>query len=78
MKKKHQNQKQKRNQINNNLDVLYMQDVINDIKVIEEDLENVEKKCEKVNCGALYDAIIAAIKLIYDLLFCCCKKKNQK
>ena len=28
-----------------------MQDVINDIKVIEEDLENVEKKCENVNCG---------------------------
>ena len=53
-----------------------MQDVINDIKVIEEDLENVEKKCEKVNCGALYDAIVATIKLIYDLLFCCCKKKN--
>ncbi len=52
-----------------------MQDVINDIKVIEEDLENVEKKCEKINCGALYDAIVATIKLIYDLLFCCCKKK---
>ena len=55
-----------------------MQDVINDIKVIEEDLENVERKCEKVNCNALYDAIIATIKLIYDLLFYCCKKKDQK
>jgi hypothetical protein len=53
-----------------------MQDVIHDIKIIEEDLENVEKKCEKVNCNALYDAIIATIKLIYDLLFCCCKKKD--
>ena len=41
-----------------------MQDVISDIKVIEEDLENVEQKCEKVNCNALYDAIIATIKLI--------------
>ena len=29
-----------------------MENVINDIKVIEEDLENVEKKCEKVNCNA--------------------------
>ena len=49
-----------------------MQDVIHDIKIIGEDLENVENKCEKVNCGA----IVATIKLIYDLLFCCCKKKD--
>jgi hypothetical protein len=55
-----------------------MQDVINDIKAIEEDLENVEQKCEKVNCSALYDAIIATIKLIYDLLFYCCKKKDKQ
>ena len=53
-----------------------MENVINDIKVIEEDLENVEKKCEKVNCSALYDAVMATLKLIYDLLFCCCKKKD--
>ena len=53
-----------------------MQDVINDLKTIEEDFENVENKCEKVNCGALYYAIVATIKLIYDLLFCCCKKKD--
>ena len=46
------------------------------IKVIEEDLENVEKKCEKVNCMALYDAVMATFKLIYDLFFCCCKKKD--
>jgi hypothetical protein len=53
-----------------------MQDVISDIKVIEEDLENIEQKCKKDNCSALYDAIIATIKLIYDLLFYCCKKKD--
>ena len=53
-----------------------MENVINDIKVIEEDLENVEKKCEKVYCSALYEAVIATFKLIYDLLFCCCKKKD--
>jgi len=53
-----------------------MQDVIQDIKVIEEDLENVEKKCEQVNCYALYDVIVATFKLIYDLIFCFCKKKN--
>ncbi len=40
-----------------------MEDVIHDIKVIEEDIENVdsEQKCEKVNCHALYDAIVATI-----------------
>jgi len=54
-----------------------MLDVMNDIKVIEEDLQNVEQKCEKVNCTALYDAVIATLKLLYDLLFCCCKKKDQ-
>ena len=53
-----------------------MENVINDIKVIEEDLENVEKKCEKVNCMALYDAVMATFKLIFDLFFCCCKKKD--
>jgi len=53
-----------------------MENVINDIKVIEEDLQNVEQKCEKVNCTALYDAVIATLKLLYDLLFCCCKKKD--
>ena len=53
-----------------------MENVINDMKVIEEDLENVEKKCQKVNCTALYDAIIATIKLLYDLIFCCCKKND--
>jgi hypothetical protein len=53
-----------------------MQDVIHDIKVIEEDVEDVERKCRKVNCMAVYDAIMATIKLIYDILFCCCKKKN--
>ena len=54
-----------------------MENVINDIKLIEEDLENVEKKCEKVNCNAIYEAIVATIKLIYDLIFCCCKKKDK-
>jgi hypothetical protein len=53
-----------------------MQYVINDINLIEDNLENVEKKYEKVHFAALYDAIVAIIKLLYDALFCCCKKKN--
>ncbi len=40
-------------------------DVINDIKVIEEDLENIEKKCGKINCTAIYAAVIAITKLIF-------------
>ena len=44
-----------------------MEDVIHDIQVIEEDVKDVEQKCKKVNCYALYDAIVATIKLIYDI-----------
>ena len=57
--------------------LVYMEDVKNELKVIEEDLEVVKEKCERVNCYALYDAIIATIKLIYDILFCCCYKKKD-
>ena len=53
-----------------------MEDVTQEINVIVDDLENVGKKCEKIDCKAIYDAIIATIKLLYDLIFCCCKKKN--
>ncbi len=53
-----------------------MEDVIHDIQVIEGDVKDVAQKCKKVNCYALYDAIVATIKLIYDILFCCCKKKD--
>ncbi len=45
-----------------------MEDVIHDIQVIEEDVKDVEQKCNKVNCYVLYDAIVATIKLIYDIL----------
>ena len=53
-----------------------MENVISDLKVIEEDFENVEKKCEKVNCNALYDAVMATLKLLYDLIFICVPKKK--
>ena len=51
-------------------------DVVSDIEVIESDVRDVEQKCEKVNCGAIYDAIIASLKLLYDLIFLCCKKRD--
>ena len=46
-------------------------DVVSDIEVIESDVRDVEQKCEKVNCSAIYDAIIASLKLLYDLIFVC-------
>ena len=32
-----------------------MQDVIHDIQIIEEDVKDVEEKCEKINCMAVYE-----------------------
>ena len=51
-------------------------DVVSDIEVIESDVRDVEQKCEKVNCSAIYDAIIASLKLLYDLIFVCTKKRT--
>ena len=52
-----------------------MENVIQDIEVIEKDLEQVYEKCRKINCSALYDSITAMFKLLYDLIYICCKKK---
>ena len=54
---------------------IYM-DVVSEIEVIESDVKDVEQKCKKVNCSAIYDAIIASLKLLYDLIFVCAKKKT--
>ncbi len=51
-------------------------DVVSDIEVIESDVRDVEQKCVKVNCSAIYDAIIASLKSLYDLIFVCTKKKT--
>ncbi len=36
-----------------------------------------KKYVNKTNCRALYDAIVATIKLIYDLLFCIMQNHNE-
>ena len=54
---------------------IYM-DVVAEFEVLESDVKDVEQKCEKVNCSAIYDAIIASLKLLYDLIFVCTKKKT--
>ena len=54
---------------------IYM-DVITEFEVLESDVKDVEQKCKKVNCSAIYDAIMASFKLLYDLVFVCVKKKT--
>jgi hypothetical protein len=43
-------------------------------KVFQRLIQN--RKCKSVNCVAIYDAIIATFKLLYDLVFVCFKKKT--
>ena len=51
-------------------------DVVNDIEILETDIKDCEEKCQRVNCNAIYDAIVSSLKLLYDLIFICCKKKD--
>ncbi len=52
-------------------------DVINDIEILETYVKDCNEKCQRVNCAALYDAIMSSFKVLYDLIFmCCCKKKT--
>ena len=51
-------------------------DVINDIEILETDVKDCNDKCQRVNYAALYDAIMSSLKLLYDLVFMCCKKKT--
>ena len=53
-------------------------DVINDIEILESDVKDCDEKCKKVDCVAIYDAIVAAFKLLYDLIFVCVSKRKLK
>ena len=50
-------------------------DVINELEILE-DVKDCNEKCERVNCNAIYDSIISAFKLMYDLIIMCVKKKT--
>jgi hypothetical protein len=52
-------------------------DVVNEIEILESDVKDCNEKCKRVNCNAIYDAIISAFKLIYDLTIMCCRKKEN-
>ena len=51
-------------------------DVINEIEVLENDVKDCNEKCQRVNFSAIYDAIMSSFKLLYDLIFMCCKKRD--
>ena len=62
------------------MDVIQELDVINNINVIEKDLEKVNEDCNKINCSAVYQAILDTLKLISDCVICCfkyCKPKKE-
>jgi len=55
---------------------IYM-DVVNEIEILETDVKDCNEKCERVNCHAIYDAIMSSFKLMYDLIIMCCRKKEN-
>ena len=54
---------------------IYM-DVVDEIEILETDVKDCNEKCQRVNCNAIYDAIMSSLKLLYDLIFMCAKKKT--
>ena len=55
---------------------IYM-DAVNDIEILETDVRDCNEKCQRVNCNAIYDAIMSSFKLMYDLIIMCCAKKKN-
>ena len=51
-------------------------DVVNEIEVLESDVKDCNEKCKRVNCHAIYEAM-SSLKLLYDLIFICCRKKEN-
>jgi hypothetical protein len=51
-------------------------DVVNEIEILETDVKDCNEKCQRVNCSAIHDAIMSSLKLLYDLIFMCAKKKT--
>ncbi len=52
-------------------------DVVSEIEVLESDVKDCNEKFQRVNCNAVYDATMALLKLMYDLMFMCCRKKEN-
>ena len=71
------------------MDIIYLcyniyMDVVNDVQVLENievletDVKDCNEKCKRVNCSAIYDAIMSSLKLLYDLIFICCARGPGK
>ena len=58
------------------MDVVNDVQVLENIEVLETDVKDYNEKCQRVNCSAIYDAIMSSSKLLYDLIFICCAKKK--
>ena len=43
---------------------------VQEVNVIEKDIEDIDDKCNKIQCTPLYDAFNTVMKLIYDILKC--------
>ncbi len=53
--------------------------IVSEIENLETDVKDCNEKCQRVNCNAIYDAIMSSLKLLYDLIFmCCAEKKNEQ
>ena len=65
------------------MDVVDQDELKREIEIIEQylhvvdDVKDVNEKCKRVNCSALYDASAATFQLLYDLIFMCCKKDKS-
>ena len=53
-----------------------MDDIIENAKVIETDIEQIENNFNKINCNPIYETLKSIFKLFIDL-FKCCKPKNN-
>ena len=59
------------------MDVVSDIEILEDIVVLEYDIKDCNEKYQRVNCHAIYDAIMSSLKLLYDLIFICCRKKEN-
>jgi len=50
--------------------------LVNEVNVIEQDIEDVNDKCNKIQCQPIYNALNAVIKLIIDVFKCFKFKSN--
>ena len=60
------------------MDVVSDIQVLENIEVVENDIKDCNTKSQRVNCSAIYDAIMSSLKVMYDLIFMCCARGPVK